>query len=76
MSKRRLGPGVWVRSAAVGDTPAFVGQIVRRHAGAYNAWEVRCHEGWHWHRTASELTVVKPPEVVAEAGLEPATFRV
>lgn len=68
-----LMPGPWIEagmkvlSKSVGSKQAFVGTVIRPHAGSWavytdgRAWVVRCHEGFHWHRTTDELSPYVDP---------------
>jgi hypothetical protein len=51
-----LGPGVYVRSVAIGRKAEFEGVIVRQVAGG---WEVKdLEKNSHWHRAPRELEVI------------------
>lgn len=56
-----IEPGMQVLSKSVGRKQAFIGTVIRPHAGSWpvyksgRAWVVRCHKGFHWHRTTDEL---------------------
>lgn len=58
-------PGTTVRSKAIGRKPAFDGVVVGPSPGVRGAgpcyrvgWLIRCPEGFHWRRTADELSLV------------------